>query len=157
MGLLDKLLKMGADKLVDAVSNSLSGASASSGQNSVKPQKDERYDWEVVRENGKDVWQKLEEIFASHFSDYEVRRDVSPTEIGGVGKFQPYTYGLYLNGEPKAFVMVTGHNQDSKREYRWSKEQAQKEGIPFINFFSHFENKETYIIDRLSRYLKYCG
>lgn len=163
MGLFDKLLKMGADKLVQEASNHISkaldGKTATAAKSTpvhekgARPARDGK-DWEMKVINGKNVYDKLEACFSVHFSDYEVRKDVSPTEFGGEDSARPFTYVLYLSGEAKAVVMVTRHNQDARKAYRLAQEAARKAGLPFINFFSHFDNREDYILDRLSKYLK---
>lgn len=164
MGLFDKLLKMGANKLVQEASSQISKAldgktahTASRSEpvhkKSVKP-RGRGDDWEMKVINGKNVYDKLESCFHTHFADYEIRRDVSPADFGGAADARCFTYVLYLNGEAKAVVMVTPHNQDARKAYRQAMDAANKAGLPFINFFTHFDNREDYILDRLSRYLK---
>lgn len=156
MGLFDKLLKMGADK---HISKALDGKTATAAKSTpvhekgARAARDER-DWEMKVINGKNVYDKLEACFSVHFSDYEIRKDVSPAEFGGEDSARPFTYVLYLSGEAKAVVMVTPHNQDAGKAYRQAMDAANKAGLPFINFFTHFDNREDYILDRLSRYLK---
>lgn len=164
MGLFNKLLKMGADKLVQETSSQISKAldgktthpapkgtaGHEPGARSVRHDQD----WEMKVIGGKNVYDKLEMCFHTHFSDYEVRKNVSPAEFGGEDAARHFTYVLYLCGEAKAVVMVTPHNQDAKKAYRLAQEAARKAGLPFINFFSHFDNREEYVFDRLSRYLK---
>ena len=96
---------------------------------------------------------KISDILAEKFSQYEVRRDVSPTEIGGTGKFMNYSFGIYQNGSPKLFIMLTGKTTNNCRLYRWSKEQAAKAGITMINFVPHFPNRPEYVAERLAKYL----
>ena len=100
-----------------------------------------------------DVDKKLRTVLAKEFSQYEVREQVSPATLGGTGKFQSYDFGVYENGAPKLFIMVVYNNTCCHREYRWSKEQAEKAGVPMINFVFAFENKIDYIINRLHQYL----
>lgn len=101
----------------------------------------------------KEVDEKLREILASEFPQYEVKEQVSPTTIGGEGKFLPYDFAVYENGQPKLFIMVVYNNTCASREYRWSKEQAEFAGVTMINFVYAFENKKDYMIDRLHQYL----
>ncbi|MBQ8526902.1 MAG: hypothetical protein IJ429_00385 [Lachnospiraceae bacterium] len=101
----------------------------------------------------KEVDDKLREILADEFSQYEVKEQVSPTTIGGEGKFLPYDFAVYENGQPKLFIMVVYNNTCASREYRWSKEQAEQAGVTMINFVYAFENKKDYMVDRLHQYL----
>ena len=100
-----------------------------------------------------DLEMKLETVLAKEFPQYEIRKEVSPTTIGGTGRFLNYSYGVYENGTPKLFIMLIGNNTCASRYYRWSKEAAQNAGVTLINFVPHFENKITYIIQRLHQYL----
>ncbi len=151
MGLLDKLLKIGAEKLAEGLSEVYKNTS-SAGNNTSRPgMKD---DWEMRVIDGKNVYDKLENCFSRHFSDYRVRMDVKPQEFGGNVHARNFTYVLYLDGDAKAVVMVTAHNHERKAEYRLAKQAAEAAGLPFINFFSHFDNREEYVFDRLSRYLR---
>ena len=101
----------------------------------------------------KEVDEKLREILRTEFGQYEVKEQVSPTTIGGEGKFLPYDFAVYENGQPKLLIMVVYNNTCASREYRWSKEQAENAGVTLINFVYAFENKKDYMIDRLHQYL----
>ena len=120
-----------------------------------QPQQPEVYDggtfWDY--EDNIPIDKKISDILAEKFSQYEVRRDVSPTEIGGTGKFMNYSFGIYQNGSPKLFIMLTGKTTNNCRLYRWSKEQAVKAGITMINFVPHFPNRPEYVAERLAKYL----
>lgn len=100
-----------------------------------------------------DVDKKLRAVFAKEFPQYEIREQVSPTTLGGTGKFMPYDFGVYENGVPKLFIMVVYNNTCSQRLYRWSKEEAERAGVTMINFVYCFENRIDYIINRLHQYL----
>ncbi len=99
------------------------------------------------------VTDKLDYVLKNEFSQYEVKRDVSPVTLGGSGKFKNYDFGVYENGVPKLFIMVVYSNTCSHREYRWSKEEAAKAGVPMINFVAAFDNKMDYVTNRLHQYL----
>ena len=155
MGLFDKLLKMGADKLAKGASNQISKAVdsvMSAGTDGVRSSSNSGKS--TGSRKGNSLENKLETCFAAHFPDYEVRKNVSPTEIGGSLASRKFSYVLYLNGETKAIVMVTDHNGDREKEYKKAKAAAENAGIPFVNFFTQFYNKEDYIYNRLCNYLK---
>ncbi len=107
----------------------------------------------MYRYDGREVDDKLREVLASEFPAYTFRENVSPTEIGGTGKFMNYSFAVYKDGEPKLFMMIIGKTTTSHREYRWSKEQAQKAGVTMLNFMRHEPNSVLYIKDRLHKYL----
>ncbi len=100
-----------------------------------------------------DVRKEIEDIVAECFPQYELRRNVSPTTIGGQGRFLDYSYGLYRDGAPRLFIMIVDKKTCSHRIYRWSKEEAAKRGITMINFVEHFPNKYYYVKNRLAQYL----
>ena len=177
MGLLDQLLKEGADILKEVASdenkekaaellNSLKGTLEEHGGelknllnefqkeagNAVKKEEyDESY-FEPV-EDGKTSRQRILEILEKEFPDYTVKENVSPTTIGGEGRFMDYSIVVYEGDKPKLIMMLIGKTTTAHREYRWSREEAEKRGYPFINFIEHYPNTPEYISNRLHKYL----
>ncbi len=143
MGFFDNLLKKGAkdllNNLVDEATDRISDALD---------------DKKTTTSSSLPVTLRVKNALQELYPQCTVSENVSPHTIGGEGNFRPYTYGLYLNNEPKAFIMVTDHNKEILRTFRWSKEQAEKKGIPFINFLTQFPNTEEYIKNRLSENIK---
>ena len=93
------------------------------------------------------------EVIADEFPKYEVRENVSPTEIGGTGKFMNYSIVVCDGAAPKLFIMIIGKTTTTHREYRWSRQEAEKRGYTFLNFVEHYPNTIEYIKDRLHKYL----
>lgn len=149
MGFLDALLNKGAKVLKEAVSDAIENAASEMLSNDTTTSS--------VNTNSAmedmDVIEKLRLILANEFPQYEVIEQVSPTTLGGTGNFLPYDFGVYEYGQPKLFIMVVYNNTCSHRDYRWSKEEAEKAGVTMINFVYAFENREDYIINRLHQYL----
>ena len=104
-------------------------------------------------EDGKTCRQRILEILANEFQEYTVRENVSPQEFHGVGRFMDYSIVVYKDGTPKLVIMLIGKTTTSHREYRWSREEAEKHGYPFINFVKHYPNRPEYISNRLHQYL----
>ena len=174
MGFLDSLLRKSSNAVTSAaaraVGNAVGDVVEDATQNFIKGLKNSGDDVQesrsaapVSKENktpvsrdswaDKDVDEKLRIILADEFSQYEVREQVSPQEFGGEGKFLPYDFAVCENGQPKLFIMVVYNNTCASREYRWSKEQAERAGVTIINFVYAFENRKDYMIDRLHQYL----
>ncbi|MBQ6696138.1 MAG: hypothetical protein IJN16_05485 [Lachnospiraceae bacterium] len=171
MGLFDALLNKGAKMLKQAATEAMenaaeeifsglketggSTASASTSRTSTSQEGTSRVNTPSGYEalEGEMVDDKLRSILAKEFAQYEVKEQVSPTTLGGTGKFLPYDFGIYENGVPKLFIMVVYNNTCAHRDYRWSKEEAARAGVPMINFVYAFENKIDYIINRLHQYL----
>ena len=191
MGLLDKLLKEGADAIKDIASEenkkkaadlfgslkeSLeehkddlkkaaeelknefekeTGVSVSDAVQSVKNETSSSYDESMYEdyEDGKTARQRILEILADKFPRYDVKENVSPATIGGTGRFMNYSIAVYDGNVPKLFIMLIGKTTTAHREYRWSRQEAEKRGYSFINFVEHFPNRPEYIEERLRKYL----
>lgn len=97
--------------------------------------------------------EKLLEVLSEEFPRYKVAENVSPTTIGGTGRFMNYSIAVYDELTPKLFIMIIGKTTTSHREYRWSREEAAKHGVAFLNFVNHYPNHKEYISERLHKYL----
>lgn len=165
MGLFDALLNKGAKMLKQAASEAMENAAeeifnglkesgsstASTSTTRTAAPVSTSTGYEALEDEMVDV--KLRSILAKEFAQYEVKEQVSPTTLGGTGQFLPYDFGIYENGVPKLFIMVVYNNTCAHRDYRWSKEEAARAGVPMINFVYAFENNIDYMINRLHQYL----
>ncbi len=114
---------------------------------------EEDYFDEELPEDNIDARVKILDVLKNDFPQYEVREDVSPTTIGGTGRFMNYSIAVYDQGAMKLAIMLIGKTTTSHREYRWSREEAEKNGIIFLNFVRHYPNRVEYIRERLHKYL----
>ena len=191
MGLLDKLIKEGAEALKDVASEEnkkkaqdLFGSLKDSLEEHAEGLKKaaQEFKEEVEKETGvsfsdmasgssestgsayipedyneyddpKSCREKILEVLADEFPRYEVKENVSPAELGGTGKFMNYSIVVYDGSQPKLFIMIIGKTTTAHREYRWSREEAEKRGYTFLNFVGHYPNTKEYIKDRLHKYL----
>ncbi len=163
MGFFESLLRKSSNAVTSAaaraVGNAVGDVVEDAAQGLMKNLKnaasEEKSQSKAVRDDfaDKEVDEKIREILRTEFGQYEVKEQVSPETIGGEGKFLPYDFAVYENGQPKLFIMVVYNNTCASREYRWSKEQAENAGVTLINFVYAFENKKDYMIDRLHQYL----
>ena len=178
-GLFDKILKEGSELLKDVASEenkekasellgSLKDALGEHAESlkeivneyqaekkNAKPEKTVNYepeDFEEV-EDGKTCREKILEVLASEFSNYTVKENVSPTTLGGTGRFMDYSIVVYDNDKPALIMMLIGKTTTYHREYRWSREVAEKNGYAFINFIEHYPNRPESISKRLHQYL----
>lgn len=108
---------------------------------------------EIYADDGIPAADKIRKVLKESFPQYEIKENVSPATLGGIGKFMNYSFGIYSGGIPKLFIMLVGKTTCSTRLYRWSKEEAAKKCITMINFVEHYPNNVNYIRDRLSKYL----
>ena len=177
MGLFDKLLKEGADALKEAMSeenkekaNELFGALKSTLEEhaddlksivgEMKAEAEKAKEEEAAKEklyepveDGKTCRERILETLAAEFPQYTVKENVSPTTIGGTGKFMDYSIVVYDGDTPKLIMMLIGKTTTAHREYRWSRQEAEKNGYTFINFVEHYPNTPEYISTRLHKYL----
>ena len=173
MGLFDKLLKEGAEVLKDVASEEnkqkaaeLFGSIRESLNEHAKDFKEamEEYKKEEGNtsknddiytpvEDGMTCKERIIKILNEEFSSYTYKENVSPTTIGGTGRFMDYSIVVYDNEKPKLIIMLIGKTTTAHREYRFSRKQAEAQGINFINFVNHFPNTPQYISERLHKYL----
>jgi len=92
-------------------------------------------------------------VLTTEFSDYEIRRNISAMEIGGSNIARNYTFGLYQGGIPKMLITLTPHNRYQNRPFREAKSACENQGIVFMNFFTHFSNEKTYVVNRIQNAL----
>lgn len=152
MGFFDNLLKNAVNKSVSDVLtkaiNIVSDSISSTDQTSAAhPSKTKMRGTEVV------VRARIEEIIARDFPSLELRRDVPAYEIYAYAEdgAQNYTYGLYLDGQPKAMIMLL--DEDNHNLYRSSKITKAKRAcenacIPYMNFMLYMSNRPEYITER---------
>lgn len=141
MGFLDKLLKKEAKKFVSgmvdkAVDNVMNGGSKNN-----------------VRLSGEAALRsRLEQVIANEYGAYELRQNVPASEMFAEYGAVDYSYGLYQNGAPVAFInIISNRNDYSLKRYRLAKEASVNRGVPHMNFFSHLPNESVYISQRLRK------
>ena len=96
----------------------------------------------------------IEQVIASEYVGYELRRNVPSAEMHATDNAVDYTYGLYNNGYPVLFInVIVNRNNYSLLRFRRAKEAAEANGVPHLNFFSHLPNEVSYISNRLYKTL----
>lgn len=153
MGFLEGLFKSAARKVVSQVSDGLteeiqkirrSGDTA--GAEAVTADPDEEdccCKVSVVR-------RRVEAVFAQEWSGYEVRRDIAAEEMGAPKGSHAYSYGLYLQGQPKAMVMILEGGAEYRRKSVVCAHKAcEEKGVFCMNLLLHMPNRRSYISRRL--------
>ena len=115
------------------------------------PEKEQEKYQEV--DDGLTCQERIVRILHEEFPEYTVQQNVSPREFGGTGRFMDYSIVVYDGIAVKLIIMVIGKTTASHREYRWSREFAEANGYPLINFIRHYPNNPIYISERLHKYL----
>lgn len=104
-------------------------------------------------EDGKTARQRILDILAEEFPQYNVYQNISPVELGGEGRFMDYSIVVCEGDAVVLVIMLIGKTTTAHREYRWSRQFAEDHGIQFINFIEHYPNNPEYIKQRLHKYL----
>lgn len=112
------------------------------------------------------------EIIRREFPEYTLRENVAVTELVGNAADsmqlystrpyqayraewgQPYSFVMYKNGIVKGVVML-GNNRshESNVKFLISRKYAQKVGVPYINFYTQFHNRKSYVVERIRDFL----
>ena len=153
MGLFDKLLGNAAKKAINDAIDSVTGHSSTTpSAPAPQPQYTPAPQAPVVEELS--LQQKLDKILASEFPSYQIQKDVDPRSMGSTDRnLIPYNYVISNAGQVKLIIMLPGKNTCSTRGYRFAKAFAESRGITLINFLFESPNEESYIINRLHRFL----
>ncbi len=99
--------------------------------------------------SGSSIEIRMNEILSSEFSGFEVRKEIPSTDYGAAVGSRNYSYGLFRNGSPVLFILLTEHNRDNNRAFRGAKEASDRSGIPVMNFYTHMENEHQYVTNRI--------
>ena len=163
MGLLESILKRQVRRIVnnaidEAVDNTVGAALRDAfGQNGKEgTQNFSDSARSAAKRNGaasgeKLLRQRLEEVFAEEFAGYEVHKDLQ----AGVNGAKNYSYGLYLNGMPRAMIMVCNNGvHHSIKSERLAEQASLSYGVPYMNFFAHVPNEKEYIANRLKENIR---
>ncbi len=98
------------------------------------------------------VNERIEKIAAEEWVGYELRKNIPASEMGAAAGARDYSYGLYLNGVPKAMILVmwdpTGYR---KKNTRLSHEACQAKGVYCMNLMLHLPNRRSYISEQLRK------
>lgn len=121
-----------------------------------------------VVETPKDWESYFRDILQKNFPQFTVKENVPVTELTGdindvfrlykerpnqVYKAEwgkPYNFVLYSEGKAKAVIMLATTNEHSvKVTYLISKMFAKKLNVPYFGFYTKFNNKEEYVVNRI--------
>ncbi len=161
MGFLDNLLKREARKIIanvvdnvvdnalDSINDSMKFNTSSSPMNtsSLGNNPDE----EDCGYNCSVVCDRVERIVASEWSGYELRKNIPAVELGADSNARDYSYGLYLNGVPKAMIIIIDiPSHYKKKDVRLAHEACERQHVFCMNLLLHLPNRYSYISKQLS-------
>ncbi len=156
MGFLENLIKREAskfvssmvDKAIDNVADRITGNNGDNGNNGNNGSNGIKK--ELVGEAG--LRARLEQVIANEYSTYELKKNVPASEMFAEPGAVDYSYGIYKNGAPVAYITVIADRNEYKlKRFRDAKAAAEARGIPHMNFFAHLPNETSYISERLKQ------
>ncbi|MBQ2803927.1 MAG: hypothetical protein IJF07_08530 [Lachnospiraceae bacterium] len=168
MGFLDRLLKKEARKIISSVvddvvddvidnirekregnSSSAAGTTKAATPSASKVTSSTNPDEEWC-ESFEEICKRIEKVVAQEWTGYELRRNISSSEMGADVKARDYDYGLYLNGAPKAMITILHKPYHGRRsDNRLAHEACQNQGVFCMNLFTHLPNRYSYISEQL--------
>lgn len=170
MGFLDRLLKSKARELVsNVVSNAVDDVinNLSNGQDKEPPtyqtntstvrttvtatntdEEDCCYDRNIV-------CARIEDIAATEWPGYELRTNIPAYDLSAEDGARDYTYGLYLDGVPKAMIIILEDpSHYRKKDTLLAHKACQVKGVFCMNLMLHLPNRRSYISERLRNNVK---
>ena len=98
------------------------------------------------------VCKRIEKVVATEWSGYELRKNIPAKELGAGFGARPFTYGIYLNGVPKAMILVMeGRSSYMKKDTRRSHDACYENKVFCMNLMLHLPNRYSYIADMLRK------
>lgn len=156
MGFLDSLLKKEARKIISGVVDNING-SVNSGGSMNSSHSDRSRSTYVTDPDEEDccyeesvVRRRVEKVAEEEWSGYELRKNISAREMkAGIGA-RKYSYGLYLDGVPKAMILIlTERSHYRKKDVVLAHQACQEQGVYCMNLMLHLPNRRSYISRQL--------
>ena len=160
MGFLDNFLKGKARELVsnvvsnavdDVINNLSNGSTADTGSASASATRSTaNVDEKDCCYNKNVVCARIEDVVATEWPGYTLRTNVPAYEMGAADGARDYTYGLYLDGIPKAMIIVLEEPAHyRKKDTLLAHEACRAKGVFCMNLMLHLPNRRSYISERL--------
>ena len=157
---VDQAVDKGFDKLQknlfgnDNTSSATTYPNTGNQQSYTSPQPNGR-----VKNNQAEIFLRnnIQKVFMRDWATkgYEMRTDVPASELNAAEGARNYSYGFYLNGEPKCMIMVlTNRNHYQLKAVRLAEQAARNAGATYLNFFTHLPNREDYIAERFQNEIR---
>jgi len=102
----------------------------------------------------KTIYEFTNLVKANFGSEYEIVDNYHPSNIYPNYEYaRPYTMAFFQGGRLVLTILFTNHNEDRSRYFKDAKKVCEENGITCLNFFSHFENADDYVISRIGEHL----
>lgn len=102
-----------------------------------------------------DRFNDFDGIIARNFPDHEVRRNVPASELqpGCHPACTPVQFLFYSGGKPVLAVVLVRTNNYGGMNVKATKKICEDLGIKYIRFYHEYENAESYVVERIKKYL----
>lgn len=167
MGIIDTIIKkikkaLGreVDRKVDSAINRTVGNAINKNNNNYSGGSQNDYNGSFYGNNAQTPRSKPTDVRATlsammltyQQAGYTVLSNQPITIIAGVKPAYPvrnFDYVVSKGNVIYGVIMITNHNKDRNRAYMIPKSTCAENGIPFINFYTHFPNEPQYVQQRL--------
>ncbi len=158
MGFLDNLLKKetrkaiskivgnAVDNVFDNINDTINSKMASNDASATNNPDEEScyYEESVVRT-------RIEKVAAEEWPGYELRQNISSTEMGAEDGAMDYSYGLYLNGVPMAMILILDSGDYRLKKVRLAHQACRDKGVFCMNLMLQLPNRRSYISEMLRK------
>lgn len=172
MGFLDNLLRREVRKVISnavdtVVDDTLKNAFGKDGESSVanaggstsgsSPEKENREATKLTNCSGEELLRRrIEEIAASDWSDYELRKQVPSSEVNAPEGAEPFfEYGFYRGGALVAVIKILNDNNAyCRKSVRLAQAACRGQNVKYMNFMSYMMNRPEYIAKRFAENIR---
>lgn len=103
----------------------------------------------------RDQFNHFEAIIKANFADYEVRSNVSASELDASAhpKCKPVSFMFYRDGAPVLAVVLVRANTHRGMNVIGTKKIIEEKGIKYLRFYEEYDNEENYVVNRIKQNL----
>lgn len=94
---------------------------------------------------------RIEKVAAEEWAGYELRKNISASEMGAEAGAKDYTYGLYLNGIPMAMILILDADEYRLKRVRLAHQACRDKGVFCMNLMLQLPNRRSYISEMLRK------
>ncbi len=103
----------------------------------------------------RDQFNHFDAIIKANFADYEVRSNVSASELDSSAhpKCKPVSFMFYRDGAPVLAVVLVRANTHRGMNVIGTKQIVEAKGIKYLRFYEEYDNEESYVVNRIKQNL----
>ncbi len=105
----------------------------------------------------KDLDGYFSDILAENFPGLQIQKGIAASALGWADSsisVKNYDFILKEKETVKGVIMLTPHNRDNNRAFKNAKVLAAEAKVPFLNFYTHYPNEKSYVIERIQSLLR---